>query len=167
MEIINYMLILVLSFLGTFTGIILCNIAVEEIKSITKYLKYLNILLIVLIILIATYDINKIYSIILTIIAFTILVLIKNNYENRWIYSSMAALLFLSTLNKESLVITILIFIYGISVVTIDATKHFKNKINGQIKSSENTSLIKKTLYKYCPYLIIGIAFYIITTYIF
>jgi len=166
MDIINYALILILSFLGTFIGIILSNIAIEEITHVKKYATYANILLVSLIILLSIYSINKIYAIILAIISLVVSILSKNKCDNKWTYAAMGALLYISTINKEILYVTILIIIYGASSVTIDATKHFKNKINGQIKSSENTKLITKTLSKYSWYLLVGIIFYITFTYI-
>jgi len=166
MDIINYVLILIISFLGIPIGILLSNIAIEEINSAIKYLKYLNIILISLIILIAIYPFNKIYSIILASIFLIILLISKNKDNNRWTYSSTSALLYISIFKGETLIIATLIFIYGISIVTIDTTKHFKNKINRQIKLIDNIDLIKKTLSKYSYYLLIGSIFYIIFAYI-
>jgi hypothetical protein len=172
MDIINYSLILLISFLGTIIGIILSNIALEEISSITQYLKYLNILLIVIIIAISTYSINIIYSIILSCVIAIMLIIAKNNEGNTWTYASMGALLYLSTINTateniSALYTTILIFIYGASITTIDANDYFKNKINGQITFEQNTKLIKKIIPKYSLYLLVGITFYILTKYIF
>lgn len=170
MDIITYFLILILSFLGPFIGILLCNIAIEEIKSISKYLKYVNILAIASIIFLLIYPFNKIYAIVITLTTITILSIIKEKNDAKWTYASLGALMYASTLNENNLYIlyiAIIIFTYGVSIATIDANKHFKNKINGKIKFSENKLLIKKIFSKYALYLIIGMTFYIVFTYIF
>ncbi len=166
MDIIHYLLLLIFSFSGIIIGILLSNMAVEEIKDATKYLKYLNIIILTLIILISTYSTNKLYSIIITTIILTTLIITINRQYNKWSYASLSALLYISTLNAQAIYITILIFIYGISIITIDANKYFKNKINGKIKSYENIELIKKSLLKYHYYLLVGIIVYTVFTYL-
>ncbi|MGV8087032.1 MAG: hypothetical protein ACP5N1_05350 [Candidatus Woesearchaeota archaeon] len=151
-------------------GIVLSNIAIEEITSIAKYLKYINILAISSIILLSIYPFNKIYAILITLTTIIILSIIKEKNYAKWTYASLGALIYVSTLNESklySLYIAIIIFIYGMSIATIDANKHFKNKINGQIKRSENKLLIKKIFSKYALYPIIGMTFYIVFTYVF
>ena len=40
----------------------------------------------------------------------------------------------------------VIIFFYGMSIATVNASRHFKKKINGKIKFSENITLTQKNL---------------------
>ena len=166
MDVLNYLLIVVTSFLGLFIGIFVSNSAVEEIKNASKYLKYLNIAIVPLIILIATFEINKLYSLIFTGIVLIALIVARNKYNDAWTYAGMGALLYVSTISQQTLNVAVLIFIYGFSIATINASMHFKKQINGQIKFSENISLVKKILIKYPYYLIVATVFFVIFTYV-
>ena len=166
MDLLIYVIIMFASFLGLIIGVILSNIAIEEISHASVYLKYLNIIIVPTIILVATFKINIIYSIIFTSVAGILIVLVREKYNDAWTYSCMGALLYISTLSDETLNIAMLICIYGMSIATINANNHFKKKINEQIKFSENVSLIKKMLGKYSLFLIVGMMFYVTFSYI-
>ncbi|MGV8140860.1 MAG: hypothetical protein ACP5NW_00295 [Candidatus Woesearchaeota archaeon] len=165
---IIYVLVLILSFLGIIIGLILSNMTVEEIDYAKKYLKYLNLIILPIIMFISTYNINKIYSIIFSIMALTLLVIFRKKSNDAWIYPSMSVALYLSSVGTRNqlLTSTILIFIYGMSISSIDASGHFKNKINGKIRFQENISLLKKLLANYGLYLIVGIISYVMFTYV-
>jgi len=162
MEILTYALTLLISFLGILIGIIVSNMAIEEMRNTSTYLKYLNIIIIPLTIFVASYNINKLYTILFACIILIMLILFREKYSNVWVYPCMGAILYVSTKSQETLNVATLIFIYGISVATIDTSIHFKKKINGQITISNNIPLIKNIFSKYWYYLLVGIVFYVI-----
>jgi hypothetical protein len=166
MELLNYVLLSIVSFLGLLIGILISNMTIEEITHASKYLKYLNLILVPLIVLISTFKINRIYSIIFTSIILITLTITREKYNDAWTYTTMGALLYVATVSQELLQVTTLIFLYGISIATINASTHFKNKINGQIKFGENIQLIKKILAKYSYYLLVGIIFFVVFSYV-
>jgi hypothetical protein len=140
--------------------------AIEEIEYAKKYLRYFNILIVPAAVLIATYNIHKVYSIIFSLIVLALLFILQERYSDAWTYSCMGAIFYISSLGKQMLTVAILIFMYGISIATIDSSEHFKKKINGKVKFRENVSLLKKVLTKYTYYLLIGILSYVIFTHI-
>jgi len=157
---------MITSFLGLLIGIIISNIAIEEITHASKYLKFLNIILVPIIVLLATFQINRLYSIIFASIILITLIISRKKYNDAWIYASMSALLYVATISQELLDVASLIFVYGISIATINASTHFKKKINRQARFKENVLLIKKIFCKYSYYLIIGIIFFVVFSYI-
>jgi hypothetical protein len=78
----------------------------------------------------------------------------------------MGALLYVSTIGQKTLNVSVLIFIYGISIATIDASSYYKKKINGQVTHSEKIGLTKRVLRRYSYYLLVGILFYVIFSYV-
>jgi hypothetical protein len=154
------------SFLGVLIGVIVSNIAVEEISHASVYLKYLNTILVPTIVGIATYNISKLNSIIFAGITLIVLTIFRKRYNDAWTYSCMGAILYVSTLSNETLKVAVLVFVYGMSVATISASIHFKKKINERINFSENLSLIKKILGRYSYYLLVGMMFYVTFSYI-
>jgi len=166
MELLRFVLLLVSSFLGLMIGMIVSNMAVEEISNASRYLRYLNIFLAPLIILVSTYVLYQWYSVIFSVAVLLLLIIFRSRSLNLWIYAGMGAMIYMSTLRAGSLNAAILITLYGISIATIEASMHFKNRLNGWIKSSENFALAKKMLSKYSYYLLIGIASYAVFTYI-
>jgi hypothetical protein len=161
-----YLAVLLVSFLGLMIGILVSNMVVEEIANASKYLRYINLIWPPLIVLISTYGLNKIYSILFTIILAIILLIFRKKNNDAWIYSCMSALLYISILSQETLNITIIIFIYGISISTINVAKYFKNKVTTHINRYDNIVLIKDTLKNYSYYLVIGVLFLGIFTYL-
>jgi hypothetical protein len=160
METLIYILTLFITFLGLLIGIILSNIAIEEITRVSKYLKYLNITIIPLIVLMASYNINKIFSIIFTCLTLAMLIIFRDRYNESWTYSCMGAIFFVSTISKEVLHVAILIIVYGISAATIEASILFKKKTNEHVSFAENVQLVKKIFNKYAFYLLVGIIFF-------
>ena len=161
-----YLAVLFISFLGLIVGIELSSMAAEEIKHASKYLKYLNMLLPSMIILAATYRLNKLYSIIFAVIIMIVILLLRKRNNDAWIYSSMSALLYVSVMSEQTFNVAIIIFIYGISISTVNASKRWKNKNHAQITRSENKTFIIDTLKNYFYYLIIGILFFGVFSYI-
>jgi hypothetical protein len=162
MNLLTYLCALFASFSGLFFGIILSNIAVEEVSSISKYLKYLNILFVGAIIFVATYKTNFIYASMAVFVIMLLMSIFRNRYDGRWIYASLGAVFYVAMLSDELLNVSAMIFVYGLSITTLDANKLFKNKINNKIKSLENIVLIKNTLSNYVYFVLVGIACYII-----
>ena len=165
MDLLSYSLFLIASFLGLLTGMILSNMAVEEITKASRYLKYLNIIIVPTVIIIAAYSINSMFAIISSAIILVLLIIFRDRYDYLWVYACMGALIYLSTLGKYPFETAIMIFIYGLSIATIESSRHFKEKINGKIRLSENKVLIKKLSSRYAYYLLIGMIFYVVFTY--
>jgi hypothetical protein len=166
MNLLIYLSVLVASFLGLFVGMFISNVSVEEIKKASKYLKYFNIILAPIIILVATFEVHKIYSVIFAGIVLITLIIARNKYNDAWVYAGMGAIIYVSTMSSELLNVAVLIFVYSISIATINASKQFRHQINGQVKFSENLALAKRILSKYSYYLIIAIAFFVVFSYI-
>ena len=157
---------LIASFLGLIFGVIISRITLEEITPASKYLKILNIILVPILIVISTFYLNKLYSIIFAAIILAALIVSRERYNDAWVYSCIGALFYASTLSGQTFIIATIIFIYGISITTIAASKHYKKKINGQATKSETISLVKKILLKYSLYPVIAILFLVIFNYI-
>ncbi|MGV8171314.1 MAG: hypothetical protein ACP5OA_01315 [Candidatus Woesearchaeota archaeon] len=164
MEILIYLLVLLTSFLGVIAGLLLSKIALEEIYAISKHLRYVNVIIVTTMVFMATTHIGIGYSTILAAITFFLLFLFRNKYEHTWIYSSCGAILYVSTLMGEILSVSILIFIYGLNVSSIEISNSISNKDfrNKQTKFVENPNILKHILLKYAYYLIVGISFYVL-----
>lgn len=132
MEFLIYVLITIFVFLGTFIGIILSRNAFEEIKYLINYLNIFTILLISCLIFFIFYPISLLWGSIISGIILIFLILFNNKYNNKTIYACLGGVLFASSLNQNSfLIISSLIFIYGIVISTIFAYNFYnKNKIN-------------------------------------
>jgi hypothetical protein len=161
MYLLIYMLALLTSFSGLLLGILLSNIAFEEISIASKYLKWLNILLVASIIFVATHNIQLIYAIIFSLLTAVLIFIFRRRYSDVWIYSSIGALFYVALLSGELLNVSILTFVYGLSITTINAANIFKNKTNKQIKFSENLTFARKVILKYSFFLLTGIIFYL------
>jgi hypothetical protein len=164
MNLLTYVIILFVSFFGLLMGMILSSITFEEIRHASKYLKYINLILAPIIVLTATYKISKIYSLLLAIILLAMLLVLRNKYDDKWIYSGMGLMLYISVISQEVFNVAILIFIYGISISTINSSKHLKN--NQKTFSLQNITFMKNILIKYSYYLVIGILSFAIFTYV-
>jgi hypothetical protein len=166
MELISFALLLIASFLGLLIGIILSNMAIEEIDHVSKYLKYVNIILVPAIILSAAYSVHAFYSIIFSVIALLIGIIFRNKNIDLWIYTCLGIAIFISTLGTGILNAAIFMTIYGASIATIEASKQFKNKINGRITSKDNKTLVKRLLSRYSFYLLVGMVSYVVFEYL-
>lgn len=166
MNAIIYMLTLCASFSGLIMGIILSNISIEEITAVSKYLKYLNIILVAAITFLATYRIHMLCAIILTLIVVIAYMMFRDRNNDMWTYSGMGALFYISLVGNELLSVSVLIFVYGLSISTIYATDAYKNHINKRCDTltiKENFRLTKNILSRHSLFLIVGILFYIIS----
>jgi hypothetical protein len=164
MNLLTYIIILLVSFLGLLVGVILSSITSEEIRHASKYLRYINLVLAPIILLTATYKLSKIYSLLLAIILFIVLIVLRDKYDDKWIYSGMGLMLCIAVISQELFNAAILIFIYSMSISTINSSKYMKN--NQKMLSPSNIKIMKNIFCKYSWYLVTGILFFVIFSYI-
>lgn len=121
MEIINYVLSVIVVFLGLIIGIIIAKYTKEELQTGKKYFTLLQklFLFIISLLLLFFFKLNIIYIIILSILFIIFLFFIKLK-KNIIMYNLLAIVLFISS-SKEIYFIYIssLIFLYGIPTGTL------------------------------------------------
>lgn len=149
---IEYILTLVISFLGILLGGVLALIAPEELKAGEKYWKILEwFLLIIIIAVLIYYSSNLIIAILLTALLVGLKIIKKE-------YPAMAFALFLGAYDNFLFLIGSLIFLYGLPKGTLDSMKiiNVKNAKKQRVASMYN--LFKKNVL----YLILGIIMIIV-----
>ena len=128
MQLLNYSLISLISFLGLLVGIILAFTAKEELKPGKKYFMLMQkiTLLIILIFLLNFFNIN-LYLRITIYVLFILLMAI--NIKSQIIYPVLGIVFFISSKNPELFIInSILIFLYGFPTGSLFAKKIIKKK---------------------------------------
>ncbi len=116
MELINYTLTSIVSFLGLILGIILAYIAKEELKQGKKYFIFLQKVILTLIFFFIFYylKLNIFFIIILSLIFFILIYLYNEKIKTYYIYPFLAILFYFSSKNVELFKIqAFLIFLYG------------------------------------------------------
>jgi hypothetical protein len=168
MDFLTYTLMLVISYSGIFIGLFLSHIAIEELTDVSTYLIYLDILLLMAIIFAVIYPLNISYAIASAILSGLILIsvkykLSKNNYDYEQISSKTfiltSALFYASTITGEAVIVSTLIFIYGISIGTSYFSKNIMNK-QSHSKKILCIDFMNKVFIKHSAYLIIGLSIY-------
>jgi len=128
MQLLNYSLISLISFLGLLAGMILAFTAKEELRPGKKYFLLLQkfTLLLILIFSLNFFNIN-LYLRIMIYVLFIILMAI--NIKSQIIYPVLGIVFFISSKNPELFVInSILIFFYGFPSGSLFAEKLIKKK---------------------------------------
>ena len=128
MQLLNYSLISLISFLGLLVGIILAFTAKEELKPGKKYFMLMQkiTLLMILIFLLNFFNIN-LYLRITIYVLFILLMAI--NIKSQIIYPVLGIVFFISSKNSELFIInSILIFLYGFPTGSLFAKKIIKKK---------------------------------------
>jgi hypothetical protein len=161
MDILTYLLVLLSSFSGLIIGLILCNITLEELPNVAKYLKYFNMALLPLIIFFAAYQITLFYSVLTTVAALLLLLIFRKGYDDTFTYCGLGALFYLASIYDGLFLVSILIFIYGVSIGTITSQKHLIHaKASSKISCKENRDIAKMLLARYAHYIIVAIVFF-------
>ena len=142
MEPINYILISITVFFGTFAGYALSLIAPEELKPLNKHIKFFYSILIGLIIAMTFHQFNSIVSWILFFIVVTLVYMVKYKY---YVYSIMGIFLFIS-IRSNIEIISALLFLLGFSVVSLDGARFIKND---EISKKNQIRLLKQSLKRY------------------
>jgi len=142
MNLLNYSLTALISYLGLFAGFILAIIAKEELKAGKKYfiLSQKIILLLIFIFLLVFIDLN--YIIILLILAFILISLWKTYSEKEfnelpYIYAILAIIFYISSKTLNLFIIeSSLIFLYGLPIGTLLTKKDKKETIINILKNA-------------------------------
>lgn len=152
---IDYLLVLIITFAGVLTGGVLALLSPEELKQGEKYWKILKWALLILIIAVLFYFSGNIFFAAAIAALLVILKILKREYP------ALAFVLFLSSKESFLLIAASLIFIYGLPSGTLDAKPIVGKKARGKIKKTI-AGIIRKNFY----YLIIGGALPVISFFI-
>ncbi len=158
-EFIQYILLLVISYLGLLAGIIISYMAKEEIKPGKKYFLILKTIIFGFIVyFFMTYlNIFPVISIILAIVfaSFTFIwdKRMKFINTNMLYYSFFSVIIFETKLTFYSAIIGMLIFIFGLVTASIKSDKLEKTKLILRIKKILGENII---------YIILGLILYFI-----
>ena len=128
MQLLNYFLISIISFLGILIGMLLAFTAKEELESGKKYFLLLQklTLLLILIFLLNFFNINLYLRITIYVL---FLALMTFNIKSQIIYPILAVVFFLSSKNPGLFITnSILIFLYGFPTGSLFAKKLIKKK---------------------------------------
>jgi len=139
MNLLNYSLIALVSYLGLFVGLILAIIAKEELKSGKKYFLFLQKLLLLLIFIFLLIFIGLNYISVLLIFMFIMISLLKRKKEFNelpYTYIILAVVFYLSSKKLNPYIIeSSLIFLYGIPTGTLLTEKSKKKSIINILKN--------------------------------
>lgn len=139
MNILNYSLTAIISYLGLFIGFLLAVIAKEELKPGKKYFIFLQkiILLLIFIFLVVFIDLN--YILVLLILSFIIISVFKRKKEFNelpYIYIILSVIFFLSSKILNLFIIeSSLIFLYGLPTGSLLTKKSKKETMINILKN--------------------------------
>lgn len=139
MNLLNYSLAAIITYLGLFTGFILAITAKEELKPGKKYFIFLQkvILLLIFIFLLIFVDLN--YVLVLLILIFILIQILrrkKDFNELPYTYIILAIIFYLSSKKLNLFIIeSSLIFLYGIPTGTLLTKKSKKEAIINILKN--------------------------------
>jgi hypothetical protein len=168
MELIQYIFLTISVFSGTIFGIAISKICFEEIDSVSTYLLEVTPLLVPISLGIMIYQSKILLAIIGTIGLIVMLFFLKNKYNPRTLYISSGLVTYLSTKFENNITITvgIIIFLYSMFMITIEASNIKTAPIKKNKKIKTTNILLDKIFFKYSFYLIVAIASYVIFEYI-
>jgi hypothetical protein len=151
-ELIKYILVMFITFLGFFIGTVISNLAKEEIKPGKKYFKILKTILIpimfyVMIIKYVGYGVSLIPTVIILLFAYSL------NYKLESFYTDVILSIFLSILFVESLNTTMSILILMYSMFSAGYLFNIKFKLIDNLK-------IIYTRYLFYPIITLFLLFY-------
>lgn len=152
MEMLNYSLTALVSFLGVFAGAALAFIAPEELSAGRKYFAWMEraILLMLLIFLLNHYNVAVAFRII--IYALLIAALLVKEINNRCVYPILAVIFFLSAASEALLLKQAsLIFLYGLPVGSL-----FVNAKNKKLATA------KKLIVNYGAFVAVALLLFLI-----
>lgn len=148
MQLINYILLTIAIYFGTIIGIILCMLAPEEMKELTKYFKYISAILfiipLIIVLSILKYEnilLSVVFLIIGILLCWTLIAKTKSRISIYYItYANifLAVLFFLSTSFQETAILifasTTMIYFSFISSYLINTTKEKKHLYKNYFK---------------------------------
>jgi hypothetical protein len=124
MNILNYSLTAVVSYLGLFVGFILAMMAKEEMKDGRRYFVFLLVF------------IRLNYILVLLILVFIVVYLLKRKNELVYIYMILGVIFYLSSKTLNLFVIeSSLIFLYGIPTGSLLTKRDKKESLIGILKN--------------------------------
>lgn len=139
MNLLNYSLTAIISYIGLFVGFILAIIAKEEIKPGKKYFIFLQKLILLLIFIFLLVFIKLNYILVLLILVFIVIYLLKTKKEfneSPYIYIVLSVVFYLSLKILSLFVIeSSLIFIYGLPTGSLLTKKSKKESITNILKN--------------------------------
>ncbi len=136
MNILNYSLTAVVSYLGLFVGLILALMAKEEMKDGRKYFLFLQKLILLLVFVFLLVFINLNYILVLLILAFILVYLLRRKNELMYIYIILGVIFYLSSKTLNLFVIeSSLIFLYGIPTGSLLRKRDEKGTVMGILKN--------------------------------
>ncbi len=139
MNILNYSLTAIISYLGLLIGFLLAVIAKEELKPGKKYFIFLQTIILLLIFLFLLIFIKLIYLLVLLILASIIIYCLKRNKEFNelpYIYIILSVIFFLSSKILNLFIIeSSLIFLYGLPTGSLLTKKSKKETIVDILKN--------------------------------
>jgi len=157
MQPLNYILTLLITFLGLGCGATLALLAEEELSTGKKYFIMIKHFLLVVIVAMFLYffDLNRIIAVMLVIIVFILLYM--SNVESHFIYAFLSFIFFFSHFNQKLLVIeSALIFLYGFPEGSLFVIQNLKKK---------KLDVIKSLVTSHGSYFIIGIVLFLLLTF--
>ncbi len=158
---IQYLLILIISYLGLFAGFFLCKISPEELNAGNKYFKFLNKIIIatLLFLLIKSFfqTAGLVYTILLGILClFSIKINLNSGFGPQILYGIFPILLFYSSYKGNYFeIFASLIFLYGM-IYTSYFLKEFTDFNNRKILLN-NYTVFKKLFFRTNLYIILGV----------
>ena len=148
MEILNYILVLLISFFGLFIGMILAFIAEEEIRPGEKYL---NLFKNIILILIVFFLLNAYFNVYIGLLG--LLAIFLNRIDTKFIYPVLGIVFYLSSKFVNLFLIeSSLIFLYGFCAGSLLSKELRYNKFK----------IVKKIFLRYGIYILVGIVLFFI-----
>lgn len=126
---LDYFLLLIISFLGLLIGLVIGYLAKEELKPGIKYLSALKYLTLALIIILFCLK-NLTNALVIAFVAIILLRSYFSKFSDKLFYASLAIMLFLSWALAGVSLIAPLIFAYGLSLGSIYLHDHIKDEKN-------------------------------------
>ena len=137
MQIINYLLASIVSYLGLLVGIILVRVAPEEQKPGKKYFILIKKIIFFLIVafLLVYYKINFIFSL-LALLIIGIIIIGKKLEKSEFAYFLLGIVFFISSKMADLFIIeSVLVFLYGITAASLLLNLKKKNYVELFIKN--------------------------------
>lgn len=151
---LQYLLILAVTFLGPFVGLLIGHMTKEELKDGRKYFNLMRFILVLALIIAFFFYFPQIPIPLLIFIIFLIIFINRKYQKDFLIYAIFGILFYLSLIKTELFLITSsIIFLYGLPSGSLFLERHIEEK--------NKLKLIKKTFMNYLYYIIIALILYL------
>jgi hypothetical protein len=141
---INYILVLLVSFLGLFVGNILGLFAKEELKPGKKWFELLEKIIFILILIVFTFYFVNVDKYFLVFILILTVYFRISKVSNSFVYLMLALMFYFTSNSNVFLIIASLIFLYGLPIGSL-------------MTKGKELKVIKEILLKYGFYVIAGL----------